>query len=148
MTQTATLAQTVERLIASVMRQGDAVGAVPSPLSMTQALTLRTLADHGPLRLGALARLLGTTAATASRTVDILEATQLLRRHPDPADGRGVIVELNDAGEQWVQRRREALEDMVAELVEGMRPRDQRRFVELLTQLNELLSRAEPARVD
>jgi DNA-binding MarR family transcriptional regulator len=137
----------VERLIGSVMRQSDAVGAEPSPLSLTQAMTLRTLADHGPLRLGALARLLGTTPATASRTVDILEAMLLLRRTRDPADGRGVIVELNEAGERWVNHRREALEDMVSELRGRMRPRDQRRFTDLLMQLNDLLTGADRARL-
>lgn len=148
MTDPAGLSAAVERLVLSVMRQGDRVGTEPSPLTLTQALALRTIADHGPLRLGILARLLGTTNATASRTVDILEAMLLLRRVRDPLDGRGVIVELTTKGEVWVQERRDALEDMLGELIAEMRPRDQRRFVVLLTQLNELLTGADRARVD
>lgn len=143
MSEAAHLAAAVERLVASVMRQGGAVGAEPSPLSTIQAFTLRVLLDEGPLRLGTLAGHLGTTNATASRTVDTLEAMRLLRRSPDPADGRGVIVELTRAGEDWVALRRDALEDMVGELLLGMRPRDQVRFVELLTQLNDLLANVE-----
>ena len=143
MSEAARLAAAVERLLGSVMRQGGAVGAEPSPLSLMQALALRVLADEGPLRLRALSQRLGTTSATASRTVDILAAMRLLRRMPDPADGRGVIVELTPPGLEWVRRRREALEDMVGELLHGMRPRDQHRFVDLLTQLNDLLANVE-----
>ena len=139
MTEREQLAAAIERLVAEIMRRGGSIGAEPSPLSTTQALLLRVLADHGPLRLGALAELMGTTSATASRTVDVLEATRLLARVADPADRRGVVVRLTEDGEAWVRRRRENLARMVGELLEGMRPRDQRRFVELLSQLNELL---------
>jgi DNA-binding MarR family transcriptional regulator len=139
------LAGAVERLVGGVMRQGGAVGAEPSPLSTTQAMTLRILADEGPLRLSRLAERLGTTGATASRTVDVLEAMRLLRRLPDPLDGRGVLVDLTAGGERWVRHRREALVDMAAELLHGLRPGDQRRLVELVSQLTELLAGADRA---
>ena len=143
MTESEQLAAAIERLIAELMRRGGSIGAEPSPLSTTQALMLRVLADHGPIRLGTLAALMGTTSATASRTVDVLEDTRLLARLPDAADRRGVVVRLTSDGEEWVRRRRENLARMVGELVQGMRPRDQHRFVELLTQLNELLIAAD-----
>lgn len=145
MSEAERLADAVERLVGSVMRQGGAVGAEPSPLSTTQALTLRVLADDGPLRLRALAQRLGTTNATASRTVDVLAAMRLLRRLPDPLDGRGVFVDLTPAGGRWVRHRREALVDMVAELLHGLSRRDQQRLVGLLTQLDDLLAGADRA---
>jgi DNA-binding MarR family transcriptional regulator len=48
--------------------------------------------DDGPLRLRALAGRIGTTAATATRSTDALEAQGLVKRQADPSDGRGVLV--------------------------------------------------------
>ncbi len=140
MSQEARLAETVERLIASIVRQRGAIpGPEPRQLTTIQALTLVTLADGGPLRLGALADALGTTDATASRTVDALEAPGFVRRARDPRDGRGVSVELTPAGRREVRRRRRRMAAMVGELLKGMSGRDQDRFVASLGDLNELL---------
>jgi DNA-binding MarR family transcriptional regulator len=133
------LAAAIERLIAEIMRRGGSIGAEPSPLSTTQALMLRVLADHGPLRLGTLAVLMGTTSATASRTVDVLERAGFVRRVRDPLDGRGVTVEVTPAGRGEVRRRRKRMAAMVGELLKGLQPVEQRRFVELVDGLNELL---------
>ena len=45
----------------------------PGTLSTFQSLMLASIVDHGAARLGSLADTLGTTDATASRTVDVLE---------------------------------------------------------------------------
>jgi MarR family transcriptional regulator, organic hydroperoxide resistance regulator len=149
-TEEARLAEAVERLIAVVIRQRSAVpGPEPRQLTTTQALALLTLADEGPLRLGALADRIATTDATASRTVDVLERAGFARRVPDPADGRGISVEPTAEGRREVVRRRRRMAAMVGELLRGLGPDEQSRFVDLLGGLNELLVAAErePARV-
>jgi MarR family transcriptional regulator, organic hydroperoxide resistance regulator len=145
----ARLAEAVERLIAVVIRQRSAIpGPEPRQLTTTQALALLTLADEGPLRLGTLADRVATTDATASRAVDVLERAGFVRRVPDPADGRGISVEPTPVGKREVARRRRRMAAMVGELLKGLQPDEQQRFVDLLDGLNELLVAAErePAR--
>ena len=149
MSQEAMLAEAVERLIAVIIRQRGAIpGPEPRQLTTTQALALLTLADEGPLRLGTLADRIATTDATASRTVDVLQRAGFARRVRDPADGRGITVEPTPEGRREVVRRRKRMAAMVGELLKGLRPAEQRRFVDLLDDLNELLVAAErkPAR--
>ena len=70
----------------------------PGELSTFQAITLAVLADDGGQRLGSLALALGTTDATASRTVDVLEALGLVARRPDGLDRRCIVVAATDEG--------------------------------------------------
>jgi DNA-binding MarR family transcriptional regulator len=142
--QEARLAEAVERLIAVIIRQRGAIpGPEPRQLTTTQALALLTLADEGPLRLGALADRIATTDATASRTVDVLQRAGFARRVPDPADGRGITVEPTAEGRREVVRRRKRMAAMVGELLKGLPSAEQRRFVDLLDSLNELLVAAD-----
>jgi DNA-binding MarR family transcriptional regulator len=148
-TEEARLAEVVERLIGVIIRQRGAIaGPEPRQLTTTQALALLTLADEGPLRLGALAERIATTGATASRTVDVLESLGFVVRVPSPLDGRGVSVEPTAAGLREVRRRRQRMAAMVAELLKGLSAEEQSRFVDLLGDLNELLNAADrrPAR--
>lgn len=149
MKEEARLAEAVERLIGVIIRQRGAIpGPEPRQLTTTQALALLTIADEGPLRLGVLADRIATTDATASRTVDVLESVGFVVRVPDALDRRGVTVEPTPAGRREVRRRRQRMAAMVAELLKGLPPDEQRRFVDLLDDLNDLLIAAErePAR--
>ncbi|MFI7588724.1 MarR family winged helix-turn-helix transcriptional regulator [Spongisporangium articulatum] len=66
-----------------------------------------------PYRLspGRLVALTLVTSGTMTNRLDRLEARALLRRLPDPDDGRGVIVELAGAGRELVDA---AIADLVA----------------------------------
>ena len=144
MTEAERLAQAVERLVAVVIRQRRAVpGPEPQQLTNVQGLALLAVADAGRLRLGTLADLLGTTDATASRTVDVLERLGFVRRSRDPEDGRGVYVAVTPAGRQEARRRRRRAAAMMGELLKGMPRAEQHRFVDLLDDLNELLIAAD-----
>jgi DNA-binding MarR family transcriptional regulator len=146
-TEETRLAEAVERLMAVIIRQRRALpGPEPRQLTTTQALALLTLADAGRLRLGALADSVATTDATASRTVDVLEAAGFVRRGRDPLDGRGVTVEITTTGRAEVRRRRKRMAAMVGELLKELPEAEQRRFVELLSGLNDLLVASEIAR--
>ncbi len=108
-------------------------------LTTTQRLALLLLADRPPLRLGALADEMGTTDATASRTVDALEEAGLVRREPDPADRRCVLVGINERGLALVDERRARLAVSLARGLAGMPEEDKERLVALLGELNHLL---------
>jgi DNA-binding MarR family transcriptional regulator len=94
------------------------------------------------MRLGALADVVGTTDATASRNVDVLEALDLVERVPDDADGRGVLVAATPAGRATVRERRARLAALVGQLIERLGPEDGPRFAELLTELRAVLAHA------
>ena len=65
-------------------------------------LALFVLRCNGALRLSDLAAQMELDASTASRHVRALEQLGLVRRSPDPDDGRAFRVELTEQGiEQW-----------------------------------------------
>lgn len=57
------------------------------------------MAEAGePLPLRELAKRMGCAKSNASALVDRLEAQRLVRRFPDPEDGRGVLIGLTAGG--------------------------------------------------
>ena len=57
-------------------------------ITLSQSSALARIEQVGPVRLGALAELEGTTPATMSRVIDSLADRSLIERVPDPLDGR------------------------------------------------------------
>lgn len=134
------LAEQLEELILLLVRSGGALReADERPLSWTQRLALAAAVDESPLRLGALAERMATTDATASRTVDSLEAMGLLRREPDPSDRRGVLVVATAEAVKLLAERRARMTEALAQGLAGMPEGDQARLVFLLEELNDVL---------
>jgi DNA-binding MarR family transcriptional regulator len=136
------VAEAVEGVLAALTRQRRPSGdPEPGTLSTFQSLVLSALVDHGPVRLGSLADALGTTDATASRTVDVLERERLAERRPDADDARGVIVAATGEGVAEVRRRRRQLERLAKRALEGLSPTEARRVADALVELRSLLDR-------
>src|SRR5436305_7727136 len=76
-------------------------------LSRTAASVLATL-DEGPRRITDLAAGEAVAQPTVTSLVGRLERDGLVRRAPDPADARAVLVRLTDAGRERLARRRAA----------------------------------------
>ncbi len=136
------IAAAIEGLLAALLRQRRS-GGYPEPgsLSTFQWLTLARLADQGPVRLGSLADALGTTDATASRTVDVLEASGLAERRDDPGDARGVIVAATTEGTAEVRRRRRTLVSLAGRALGDLTPAEAQRVTAALIELQVLLDR-------
>ena len=121
------MAEGFVRLSAALQRRKGELGGPAAELTTTQAIALRTVVREGPLRMGALADVLGTTVATASRTADALAARGLVAREPDPDDARCVRVAPTAAGTGEYAARRErflrALDALANELSEPERAR-------------------------
>lgn len=112
------LAEEIERLVSLLVREGGRLGETAgSQLTATQRLALGIAVDEGPLRLGALAERMGTTDATATRTVDALEAAGLVRREADPIDKRGVRVAATAEGTRTIAQRRQRLRELLGRLL-------------------------------
>ncbi|WP_432506979.1 MarR family winged helix-turn-helix transcriptional regulator [Kineococcus arenarius] len=103
---------------------------------------LLVVADHGAQRVGALAERIGTDPSTVSRQTAELVRRGLLRRRPDPEDGRACRVEVTPAGQDVVaatlRRRRERL----ARAVDDWDDDDLGAFVALLARFTDGLERA------
>jgi DNA-binding MarR family transcriptional regulator len=77
-------------------------------LSRTAASVLHRLATTGPQRITELADWESVAQPTMTTLVGRLEAQGLVRRSPDPADRRAVLVAVTTRGEETVELRRRA----------------------------------------
>jgi DNA-binding MarR family transcriptional regulator len=85
------------RVTRAVRRDAPVVDVGHGALSLLSLLT-----KEGPQRLGALAGAEGVSPPSMTRIVTSLEELDLVRRTPDPEDGRASLVEATRAGEQLV----------------------------------------------
>jgi DNA-binding MarR family transcriptional regulator len=90
-----------------------------------------------PFRLTptALARTLLLTPGSVTYRINRLEQASLVTRIPDPADRRGVFVELTPRGLELADRAIEALAEAEARIVEPLEPRERRELARLLRKL-------------
>ncbi|GHI01822.1 MarR family transcriptional regulator [Streptomyces cellostaticus] len=90
-------------------RQHDRLMALAGvPLDRAAVALLRQVADSEPLRPGELAQRLGVEASHVTRTVQQLQRAGYVTRVPDPDDRRAQRIQLTDAGQEAVERIREA----------------------------------------
>ncbi|GAA2715361.1 MarR family transcriptional regulator [Actinoplanes palleronii] len=73
----------------------------PSSIALS---VLRRLVDEGPGRVTDLARLTRASQPGMTQLVGRLEKSALVRRVPDPNDGRGVLVEVTQGGRDLLDR--------------------------------------------
>lgn len=65
---------------------------------------LKTLRQHGSLRVTELAMTTGLDTSTVSRHVSQLTRSGMVERTPDPEDGRAQLVQLSQAGLDTLHR--------------------------------------------
>ena len=86
---------------------------------------LNRLSARGPLRIGALALMLGIDNSTITPQIQSLERDGLIVRNPDPRDGRAALVEITQAGERLLTRLRRTRQTMLNEKLSSW-PRQER----------------------
>ncbi|WP_046468965.1 MarR family winged helix-turn-helix transcriptional regulator [Allosalinactinospora lopnorensis] len=84
---------------------------------------------------GRLLRATLVTSGTMTNRIDRLAAADLVRRRPDPADKRGVLVRLSDEGQKRVDAALAALLEYEESILGGMRRADRERLSFLLRSL-------------
>jgi DNA-binding MarR family transcriptional regulator len=80
------------------LREKSAETLAPWEISPAHLRALRMLTRHGTMRLSELSDRLQIAPRTATEVVDALESRDLVRRRPDPADRRAILVEVTDHG--------------------------------------------------
>ena len=84
--------------VARRLRHRTRESLLPWEITPSQARALTVLMRHSPRRLSDLAEHLHIAPRSATEVVDDLQELGLIRRQPDPADRRAVLVSLTDAG--------------------------------------------------
>ncbi|MER6464497.1 MarR family transcriptional regulator [Streptomyces sp. NPDC001228] len=107
-----------------------------------QELVMMQLWDRGPQRQTDLVRLLGSDAATMTRTVRRLENAGFVRRFPCATDKRVTIIEPTAASNALRAEVERVWLDLEAGAIEGMTPERQAEAVEVLRRIEENLARA------
>ncbi|WP_369355480.1 MarR family winged helix-turn-helix transcriptional regulator [Streptomyces sp. cg2] len=109
---------TASRLLLALSTR--ALAAIDTSLTLHQLRALVVLEGCQPLKLAALAEMLGVNPSTAMRMVDKLEAAGLVDRRPNPHNRREVALRLTPEGLAVVDRvlahRRAEVRKLVARL--------------------------------
>jgi DNA-binding MarR family transcriptional regulator len=113
-------------------------------LTTSQAQALRLVIFDGPQRIGSLAKHLGVSMATASRTVDALVTADLVRREPDPHDARAVRVVLTARGRREHKARYERFLRALERLSDDLSEFERRQLADALETLGRLFAEPEP----
>ncbi len=113
--------------------------AVGIALSWYDVLLELSRTDAGRLRMQALGERVVLSRSQASRVVDAMAAAGLVRKEPDPADGRATLAVITDSGRHEMRRAApvylEAIEEHFGSLLEN------HEIHAILTGLERVLSR-------
>jgi len=83
-------------------------------LTLPESSALTRLNRGGPATSSALAKLEQISPQSMGATLAALEARGLVERHPDPEDGRRVVLSVTGAGRQVLQDRHNARTQQLA----------------------------------
>ena len=114
-------------------------------LTPTTAAALATVERHGPLTPSELAALENVQRPTATRTIKCLEAEGLIKRTPDPLDGRSALVSVTAEGRDRLRRLRRRKNLFLARRMRDL-PADQLNTLDEAAEILESLLLEQPAR--
>jgi len=130
-TEVSTMLRLIHPLKAAAARDGG--GGLGQDRSAM--LLLFPLMD-GPQRPGTLAELCHTDPSTISRQVAELARRELVRREPDPSDGRASLLAITDAGREVCERVRTLRRELLSAAVAGWTDAELDTFAGLLGRFN------------
>ena len=111
----------------------DRIGRLLRPLDVSAAggLVLGILRDHGPMSPSELGSRLIVTRATVTGVVDSLERRGFVRRSPNPADRRSLLVEITSAGLAVLGQLRTLVHRNEKAWLSGLSDEELRAYIEL-----------------
>jgi DNA-binding MarR family transcriptional regulator len=137
---TAAILDQLGRLIRGLTRQTGGADDGPA-MTATQRIALVELAEAAaPLRLNDLADLMGTSAPTASRAVDVLDDLGFVARAIDPTDRRAVRIELTAKGRALVDDRKARSADAFEDAAESLSPDERATLLALLERMADAIT--------
>jgi DNA-binding MarR family transcriptional regulator len=138
--------EVVGRLLLCAMHLERAIVAALEPLGLSFGdfdvlNTLRRRGDDQGTKPRDLARSSLITSGAMTSRLDRLERAGLVRRTPDPADRRGVLVQLTERGERLAET---SLQAVIAADEAFLEPLSRRQRAVVAAALKQLLLRSEP----
>src|SRR5689334_9833351 len=97
---------------------------------------LAHLDRYGPIRVTDLAGAIGVGKGTMSRQVRAVEQLGLVRRTPDPVDGRAALLELSDVGRTRFRAAQDARRHRMRSMLRTWPPADVEQLAALLRRFN------------
>lgn len=135
---TAAILGRLGRLLRELTRQTGGADDGPA-MTATQRIALVELGEDGPLRLGDLADRIGSSAPTATRVVDALEALGLAKREPEPTDRRALSIALTDQGRALFDDRYARAAEAFAPATASLSKDERRALLDLLARMTDAL---------
>lgn len=115
---------------------------VEEPLERAQHIVLARVARCEPVRLSSLATQLQVDVSTASRQVSDLVDLGLVRRTPDPDDGRATRLSTTETGDRRLAEMRAARRRGLAMAMDQWAPAETASLADLLARLSDDLGAA------
>ncbi|MFB7496238.1 MarR family winged helix-turn-helix transcriptional regulator [Streptomyces sp. NPDC056161] len=128
------------RVVLSRMRRRIREVAQDADLTPSQESALTLVGKHGAATASALATAEGVRPQSMAATLAVLDQQGLIRRTPDPDDGRRQLVTLTDAGQARVEGNRQAREEWLARAFQDRFSEEERHTVLKALALLERLS--------
>ncbi|MGW3570016.1 MarR family winged helix-turn-helix transcriptional regulator [Streptomyces sp. NPDC000941] len=108
-------------------------------LTPTQTAVLSRLSKDGPASTSALAAAERVRPQSMAATLGVLDERGLIRRRPDPDDGRRQLISLSESGTAYVDDARRAGEEWLARSLEsGYTEEERQTIIEALVLLDRL----------
>ena len=127
------------RVVFSRLRRRIREVATDEDLTPSQESALTLVGKHGAATASALASAEGVRPQSMAATLAALDQHGLIRRSPDPEDGRRQLVTLTEAGRERVEDNRQVREEWLARAFEDRYTEQERRtIVDALTLLERL----------
>lgn len=115
------LERSLTQVARAILRLEVPANALPEGVSINRTghWLLVRVSEQAPVRLSDIAESVDLDLSTISRQVRDLVAAGLLRKVPDPADGRAALLSLTDEGAAVLEAVSESRRQVLAEAISG-----------------------------
>jgi DNA-binding MarR family transcriptional regulator len=117
------------RVVFSRLRRRLREVAADEDLTPSQESALTLVGKHGAATASALASAEGVRPQSMAATLAALDQHGLIRRSPDPEDGRRQLVTLTEAGRERIEDNRQVREEWLARAFEDRYTEQERRTI-------------------